>query len=365
MTKKRRCFYIIIIVFPLFFFYVNIFKFGTQTQKYDLNRFDIKIYTKPLTFDIRDVIDRHLYNNNPLPSTIVNPHPYHYRYSPLPCNQYSDKSYIPVLVKSFVGSIELREVLRQLADRMSAIRLVFMLGFREEYVDRISKEYETYKDLIQEDFIDVYRNNTLKTIMGFNWATEYCPEAKLLLFIDDDFLVHWTKMVSFLSRFKDNSTNLFFGKRVSDATPERDKQSAWYVDSNVYPFKTYPAYIAGGVFVVSRDVSRKFKMAFPYVKYIGVDDVYLGIVSNILGIKPSYCAELARRDRLSLAVECSHIPSELATATCQTKLRIPMELLTKEMESVTGKFIYLTMNAMKSVEMLLSFLQYILTFGQL
>lgn len=51
-----------------------------------------------------------------------------------------------------------------------------------------------------------------------------------------------------------------------------------------YPFQRYPPYLAGGAIIVSMDVAQKMAAAFPYVKYLVIDDAYLGIVAYKLGI---------------------------------------------------------------------------------
>ena len=57
-----------------------------------------------------------------------------------------------------------------------------------------------FKDIIQETFLDDYWNNTMKTIMGFNWVSTICPGAKYVLCVDDNYIVNITYIWDHLNR---------------------------------------------------------------------------------------------------------------------------------------------------------------------
>ena len=54
------------------------------------------------------------------------------------------------------------------------------------------KEMNRFNDFIIGDFIDSYKNLTLKTFSGYKYVSEYCSnnENKLILMHDDDILVN-------------------------------------------------------------------------------------------------------------------------------------------------------------------------------
>ncbi len=60
-----------------------------------------------------------------------------------------------------------------------------------------------YGDLVQENFIDSYRNLTLKTLMGIRWASIHCSNAKFVVKIDDDVIINPFYLLNYL----DNVTN--------------------------------------------------------------------------------------------------------------------------------------------------------------
>ncbi|XP_033757410.1 uncharacterized protein LOC117339808 [Pecten maximus] len=128
--------------------------------------------------------------------------------------------------------MELRKGIRNTwgKDMPSNVRIVFLLGNTdEENHKRIREESEKYSDVIQEDFLDKYQNNTYKTIMGFNWGV------------------------------------------------------------------TWPHYLAGGAYIVSFAVAQKFQIAFPYVKYLGKEDCFLGVVARKLNITLTHNLYFANR----------------------------------------------------------------------
>lgn len=59
------------------------------------------------------------------------------------------------------------------------LRLVFMMGKpRSEKEQRIvDEEHQLFGDIVQGDFIEDYKNLTLKAIMGLKWVSLYCKQA--------------------------------------------------------------------------------------------------------------------------------------------------------------------------------------------
>ena len=150
-------------------------------------------------------------------------------------------------------------------------------------------DFENYlfHDIIQGSFIDSYRNNTHKTIMAYNWITNFCYNSEKILFIDDDIYLNIIILDSLLKRQDIFGKNAVFSGLLNlHEKPERSLLSKWHVSYDDYPCDLYPPYLAGMAIVASIDVVKMFKGIFPYVRYFDIDDVYLGLVSLKLGIKP-------------------------------------------------------------------------------
>lgn len=85
------------------------------------------------------------------------------------------------------------------------IRTVFMLGVPEPYSKgagdmqrSIDLEIDQYQDVVQSDFHDSYYNNTIKIMMSFKWAINYCPRSKFYMFVDDDFYISAKNVLRFV-----------------------------------------------------------------------------------------------------------------------------------------------------------------------
>lgn len=71
------------------------------------------------------------------------------------------------------------------------VRRIFLLGIgtNAEIQRKLDLEDLLYGDIVQANFYDNYRNNTLKTMSGLKWAVENCPSLEFVLFSDDDMYI--------------------------------------------------------------------------------------------------------------------------------------------------------------------------------
>ena len=58
------------------------------------------------------------------------------------------------------------------------------------------------QDILQWDFIDHYRNLTIKSILGLKWASDFCSTAKFVVKLDDDVFFNAANLMSLLISFK-------------------------------------------------------------------------------------------------------------------------------------------------------------------
>lgn len=115
-----------------------------------------------------------------------------YLYNPVyKCAQ--GNPYLMMIIKSKVDNFANRDAIRRTwaqQDECGLIRRVFSLGIpnlsdkeNKEIEVKLRAENRTFGDLIQQDFNDEYLNNTLKTMMGFQWTYKYCSNVKYILFL--------------------------------------------------------------------------------------------------------------------------------------------------------------------------------------
>ncbi|XP_061169109.1 beta-1,3-galactosyltransferase brn-like [Saccostrea echinata] len=252
-------------------------------RKKKLN-FDPKKY--PLEIDLVQ-LTKNIFEGKKIKNNQINPHPYQFVHEAENACQI-ENLHVVVLVKSKASNFKSREIIRQTWGNQSlynGVSVVFLLGKMKEFENDIAHEAQKYKDIVQENFVDQYSNNTLKTIMGYNWVVRHCSNANFNLFVDDDVFVV-VKNLDNYRQTKEKEPRLMAGKLLPHSTPFRDNGSKWFVSWEDYPFDKYPPYLAGGGILMSWDVTRAFAAAFPYVKTISIDDSYLGIIAKKLNISP-------------------------------------------------------------------------------
>ncbi|XP_069103233.1 beta-1,3-galactosyltransferase brn-like [Argopecten irradians] len=244
----------------------------------------------PLQVDLLPYVMDKIQNGTEIPFKKQYPHNYTYMHQPDGCRFYSKKgAKLAILVKSAAQNWYRRHTVRTTWAKIhpGIIKVVFLVAYNKSVQGMVDYEADFYKDIIQEDFQDAYFNNTLKTVMAFNWAMESCADANYFLFVDDDHYVNVPGIVQFIKSLSpETKENLFLGFLISCGEPERSKSSKWYISLERYPFDLWPPYLAGGAFVTSFSVTQKMQLAFPYVKPIGIDDAYLGMVAKKLSIRP-------------------------------------------------------------------------------
>ncbi|CAH8635736.1 unnamed protein product [Heterobilharzia americana] len=162
--------------------------------------------------------------------------------------------------------------------------------------DILKNESNVYGDIIQQDFLDHYYNNTYKIMFGIDWAVKYCSNVPIIMFVDDDYFVYPQNVVAYIEGLSEELRDVLISGYVwYNAVPIRKKsgiRSKWLIDWDEYPHKGYPPYVAAGNFFLSMNLARKLNVAIRYTKYLRFDDVYLGIILKKLLYVPIHLKEV-------------------------------------------------------------------------
>ncbi|XP_077297727.1 beta-1,3-galactosyltransferase brn-like isoform X2 [Arctopsyche grandis] len=322
---KTRTKYIlsIIIVFGI----VNYF--GIMLHFFEKDFFESFDY--PLNEDITPYIDQLKNNDRPSVQPINS---YNYTFSKTAAGKCKDLPSVRlvIIVKSAMDHFARRSAIRNsfgFERRFSdvLIRTVFLLGsLRSKHPNSlqkdIDKESERYNDIVQIDFVDNYFNNTIKTMMGFQWVMKYCPNSKFYLFSDDDMYVsvknvlrfvrnpsHYPEYVEEILNNDNHTLNAHRVKRhiqnnydlpddvilysgfMFVSSPHRHKSSKWYISLEEYPWHMWPPYISAGAYLLSKEALSTMYYASFYTAHFRFDDIYLGILAKKSGITPFHCKE--------------------------------------------------------------------------
>jgi len=116
--------------------------------------------------------------------------------------------------------------------------------------------------------------------MGFQWATEYCVNARFIAVLDDNYFVNTKNVVSLLNTVKPTELdNTVVGYVWNNAMPFRIKDSQWYISLDEYPYRFFPPYVTSGAFFLPMMTAERLYIAMQYTKVLRFDDVYVGIAA--------------------------------------------------------------------------------------
>uniref|UniRef100_A0A4W6CEB6 Hexosyltransferase n=1 Tax=Lates calcarifer TaxID=8187 RepID=A0A4W6CEB6_LATCA len=223
-------------------------------------------------------------------------YPYEYKFiinEPQKCEE--EKPYLVLIVPVAPANRAHRDVIRNTWGGESlvlgkVVKLFFLLGLQtgegsEQLQEQLLQESTEHQDLIQSDFLDCYKNLTIKTMMMLEWLDTYCSGASYAMKIDSDMFLNVPNLINMLSHAP--KENYMSGLVVRQAVVLRDRTSKWCLPVELYPHPRYPRYALGLGYVLSLDLPKKLVGASRHVKAVYIEDVYLGLCMEYLGISPT------------------------------------------------------------------------------
>jgi len=165
----------------------------------------------------------------------------------------------------------------------AGLRLAFVLGLQENEVvnSAVRDEHALYDDIVQGDFIDNYRNMTLKSLLDLKIIDEHCPGVRYLLKTDDDMIVNLPHLLLLLAN-KRLQWSIMGPVNVGAKVHRNGK---WKLTPEEFPFRSFPTYESGSAYVITGDLIHELFVTAEYVPQIFVDDVYItGILGRIVGV---------------------------------------------------------------------------------
>ncbi|XP_051551782.1 beta-1,3-galactosyltransferase 1-like [Myxocyprinus asiaticus] len=251
------------------------------------------------------VLSQSLLRNRPIPISkgmhgVILPSTYRYILNqPELCERKSP--FLVLMIPLTLKDTEARAAIRRtwgqegLIPNVNILRL-FVIGQQaqsnpvlQEHLERESKEYG---DIIQMDFVDTYQNLTIKTMMIMHWIATYCQCAWYAMKIDADNFLSVPYLVDYLHAQGESSRKDYItGSVIKNGHPVRNSRSKWYLSEDLYPDTSYPPYLSGAAYVFSTDLARKIEMASRFVQPIPLEDVYVGLCLQVLGISPVYSSK--------------------------------------------------------------------------
>lgn len=182
------------------------------------------------------------------------------------------------------------------------IRVVFVMGRTADIAKgghdiQRALEFEAaqYGDIVQEDFMDTYRNLTYKGVAALRWISRYCRHARYVLKTDDDIFVNAFNLLRHLRRLDRTAASATPGV-AAGAAPRGlllclvwysmmvMRDGKWKVSKEEWPDDMYPTYCSGSAFIMTTDVAVAMHRVSYDVPFFWVDDFYItGLLPLKLG----------------------------------------------------------------------------------
>ncbi|XP_060074614.1 beta-1,3-galactosyltransferase 1-like [Ylistrum balloti] len=215
------------------------------------------------------------------PEAQVNPHNFRYIFHGNNTCKSRNKTDVFLLITVCVApaNFKHREVIRNtwgsIAKHNQEVRLIFLLGkINNETIQlKINKENTEFDDIVQEDFVDSYRNLSLKSVAILKWTMTYCSRVKYVLKADDDVFINVPYLIGVLKH--KHLTNSVIGFVNHGARPIQNPASKWYTPQHMFKEAVYPPYTSGTAYVISSDIVSKLYHASLRIPLFWLEDVYI------------------------------------------------------------------------------------------
>lgn len=190
----------------------------------------------------------------------------------------------------------------------------------------VEEEAAARGDILQAAFVDTYRNLTLKTLSGLNWADKHCRMARYILKTDDDVFVNVPELVSELvwrgghrehwETGPEPQTEAEAGEQGNRGQPLVGRRPVpllylGRVHWRVYPSRmssskhqvleeqwppgrgAFPPYASGTGYILSASAVRLVLDMASQVPALPLEDVFVGVSAGRGGLTPTHCVRLA------------------------------------------------------------------------
>ena len=172
---------------------------------------------------------------------------------------------------------------RRLHLKTSLVFVIGTYGLAENKVELLKEESQDYDDLVTADFVDSYRNLTLKMLTGLDWVARYCPSASYILKCDLDTFVNLPLMTRLLASVGEKLPRFVFGGRHESLNPPVLRSGKWAITKEEYPFPVFPPYVMGHSYVLTAGLAPQMVRLAHKIPMVPSEDSFItGVLACIL-----------------------------------------------------------------------------------
>lgn len=210
------------------------------------------------------------------------------------CKQYQQWNEVNTLILIFTvhSNFFARKVIRETwltpsYNNTRHVRHAFLIGTSDDEIltSQVKQEHANFGDIIQFSFYESYRNLTLKTLMGFKWATEFCSNAHFIIKTDDDVYVNINGLLRTMLTHGSSLKSSVAGICEMGSLRDTNPSSKWFVSPTEYPYRRYHGICHGFGYITSIHTLHNILKVYVNIPYIHLEDVYIGFCMKKLGYK--------------------------------------------------------------------------------
>ena len=114
-----------------------------------------------------------------------------------------------LMVLSAPNNVHKRNLMRTRISNVDDVKLIFLLGLSTKHQKQIDTEHVQHDDIVQATVQDSYDTLSYKSLFGFLWINQNCPETKYITKTDDDVTLDITLLKKTLnSKYGDNPPDI-------------------------------------------------------------------------------------------------------------------------------------------------------------
>lgn len=168
--------------------------------------------------------------------------------------------------------------------------LAFVIGkaLGAQQSEEIRQEAAVFKDILVLNMTDSYNNLVIKIMSELLWTWIYV-DPRFILKADDDVYVHIPRLLSWLDNYANNNfagDKLYGGFVIGDGEVKREERWKNRVARDCLAKDYYPPYCTGAFYVLSTDVLPSIFEAVEKKPAFPVEDAYMGILAQEIGLQP-------------------------------------------------------------------------------
>ena len=144
----------------------------------------------------------------------------------------------------------------------------------------LTSEIIMHNDILVLDFVDTYKNLTIKSLSSF-YFTQLVYNTTWILKCDDDMFINIYKIITLIKVWFFRQERIMFGHCSSHIPVSRNRKDKYFVSKENYPNKTFPRYCFGTAYILSNKALQIILTSNKNIPLNSIEDASVGILANI------------------------------------------------------------------------------------